>query len=172
MEVRTMKKNVIALALVFTVSLAFAAANVNARGCGGSGGGYGSRGWNADPASDPVFAKFLTDTAEIRKSIAVDRAELDALMAGKEPDANRARELTASIVDNQEKLAEMARANDFAVPGSAVGSGGPGAARGYGGCSGGSNTFGGPGAAGNSPCGGCGGPGAGTGFGSGNPSCH
>ncbi|MHB8789581.1 MAG: Spy/CpxP family protein refolding chaperone [Desulfobulbaceae bacterium] len=83
-------------------------------GCGGMrGGGYSD---NAN-VSDADYKKFIDETSALRKSIAVDRAELDALMAGKEPDAKRVRELTATIVDNQEKVAEIARAANISGPG-------------------------------------------------------
>ena len=80
-----MKKNVVALTLVLAVSMSLAAVH-----------GF-ARGWSADPAGDPAFTKFLEETADIRKEIALDRAELNALMAGENPDAKRVRELSASI---------------------------------------------------------------------------
>ena len=114
-----MKKNVVVTLLV-TVCLAIAVANVQAR-------------WNNDPANDPVYQQFIEDTADIRKEIAMDSAELDALLAGDNPDTYKARELSARIADNQQKLAEMASANGFG-PGNR-GCGGPRAGRG--GCGGG-----------------------------------
>lgn len=122
-----MKKSVIALAMVLGLG-AGTAAVVSAHGWNGDGpgygmmngggygmmrGGYGMRGYNgrAD-VNDADYQKFAEQTAGLRKSIAVDRAELNALMAGDNPDAKRVRELTANIVDNQEKMGEIARTND------------------------------------------------------------
>lgn len=79
-------------------------------GYGMRNGGYGMRGFNGrTDADDANYNKFLDQTTDLRKSIAVDRAELNALMAGDNPDPKRVRELSANIVDNQEKIAEMAR---------------------------------------------------------------
>lgn len=142
---------------VAVIALAFTAVSAFAVGGYGPGGGYGMgmgmgmgmgcRGGAASAnVSDADYKKFMDETAPLRKTIAMDRAELDALMAGKEPDAKRVRELTASIVDNQEKVAEVARASNIDAPG-------PGGA----GCNGpnGPNGCGGGCRGGNGPGGGC-----------------
>jgi hypothetical protein len=154
MEVAPMKKNVVVLALVLAVSMSLAVVHVYARG------------WSADPASDPVFTKFLDETADIRKEIALDRAELNALMAGENPDAKRVRELTASITDNKEKLAEIARANDLGAPGTGGYGGCGNRAGGRGGCgtcAGAADTSDRPGVSDYGSCGTPGCPGAGPG---------
>lgn len=135
-----MKTIGVVLTLVMAVSVSLVAVNVFA-------------GWNSNPANDPAFTKFLEDTADIRKEIAIDRAELEAIMAGENPDSTRARELSSNIADNQEKLAEIARANDIGAPGVGVG----------GGCG---NRGGGRGS-----CGSCGGAPAGPQGPAGNGSC-
>lgn len=134
---------------VSVIALAFSAASAFAVGGYGPGGGCGmgcrGGGYSAN-VSDADYKKFMDETAVLRKTIVVDRAELDALMAGKEPDAKRVRELTASIVDNQEKVAEVARAAniDGPVPG-AFGCNGPNGPNGCGGggCRGGNGPGGG-----------------------------
>ena len=83
-----MKKIGVALTLVLALSISMAAVNIFARG------------WNSNPVDDPAFSKFLEETADVRKEIAVDRAELNALMAGENPDPQRVRDLTANITDN------------------------------------------------------------------------
>jgi hypothetical protein len=138
-----MKKIGIVLTLVMAVSISLVAVDVFA-------------GWNSNPASDPAFTKFLEDTADIRKEMAIDRAELDAVMAGENPDPTRARELSTSIAENQEKLSEIARANDIGAPG--VGAGGGcgnrGGGRGScGSCGGAPNGAGPQGFGGNGSCG-------------------
>ena len=133
-----MKKNVVVM-LIAAISLAIGVANVQAR-------------WNNDPANDPVYQQFLEDTADIRKEIAMDNAELKALLAGDNPDTYKARELSAQIADNKQKLAELASANGFGRGG---GCGGPKYGRG-GGCGsgcGGAGYKGGPGAGGPATCG-------------------
>ena len=125
---------------VVVITFAIAAGSAYAVGYGPGGGGCGMRGWGGGPAvnvSDADHKKFMDETAPLRKTIAVDRAELDALMAGKDPDAKRVRELTASIVDNQEKVAQIARAANISGPGAGgfcgngqMGCGGGGGCRG------------------------------------------
>ncbi|HBI15358.1 MAG TPA: zinc resistance protein [Desulfobulbaceae bacterium] len=93
---------------------------VSAFAVGYGPGSCGMRGWGGGYSanvSDADHKKFMDETAALRKTIAVDRAELNALMAGKDPDAKRVRELTASIVDTQEKVAEIARASNISAPG-------------------------------------------------------
>ncbi|RJX19725.1 MAG: zinc resistance protein [Desulfobulbus sp.] len=110
-------KTVIGVAII---GLVLSAVSAFAVGYGPGGGGCGMRGWGGGYSAnvnDADYKKFLDDTAALRKTIAVDRAELDALMAGKEPDAKRVRELTATIVDNQEKVAEIAREANISGPG-------------------------------------------------------
>lgn len=125
-----MKKNVFVMVAV-AVTLVIAALNVQAAR------------WNDDPASDPVYQQFLQDTADIRKEIAMDQAELQALLAGENPDTYKARDLSAQISDNKQKLFEIARANGFA--GGGGGCGGPkgGRASCGSGCSAANNTTGG-----------------------------
>lgn len=123
-----MKKSVIALAMILALG-AGTAAVVGAHGWNGGGhaygygmmnGGYnmmgndyGMRGYKGRiDADDANYNKFLGQTADLRKNITIDRAELNALFAGDNPDAKRVRELTANITDNQEKLAKIARSVD------------------------------------------------------------
>ncbi len=150
-----MKKIKMALTLVLAAGMAFVTVNSFARG------------WNSDPVDDPAFAKFLEQTVDIRKAIAIDRAELNALMAGENPDPQRVRDLTATIADNQEKLSEIARASDLGVPapGKYGGCGGPRSGRGgCGSCGSAPNAFGGQGPGGGyGSCGTPGCPGASTG---------
>jgi hypothetical protein len=98
-----MKKSIIVLTVVLTMGLGLSSAY--AWYCGGPGAG--PRGWNQGAEA---YKKFLEETAQIRKSLAVDRAELNAVMAGPNPDPKKVAELTGRIVDNQEALAEIAGA--------------------------------------------------------------
>ncbi|MDW7773329.1 MAG: hypothetical protein SCH71_10605 [Desulfobulbaceae bacterium] len=113
-----MKKSIIALTLVLAMGLGFTAVNAYARYCDGPGSGYGMRGWSGSTdaqVSDADYQKFRTETAQIRKSIAMDRAELNAIMAGSDPDSKKAAELTGRIVDNKEALAEIARSANINI---------------------------------------------------------
>ena len=137
-----MKKNVFVM-MVVAISLVVAGLNVQAAR------------WNDDPANDPVYQQFMEDTADIRKEIAMDRAELNALLAGENPDTYQAREISSRIADNQQKLAEIASANGFGPGNRGGGCGGP--RNGRGGCGGGcagavNNTTGAPATCGSPSC--------------------
>ena len=109
---------------VVVITFAVAAGSAYAVGYGPGGGGCGMRGWGGGPAvnvSDADYKKFMDETAPLRKAITVDQAELDALMVGKDPDAKRVRDLTASIVDNKEKVAKIAQEAKISGPGAGFG---------------------------------------------------
>jgi hypothetical protein len=61
-------------------------------------------------ANNVESQKFLTETKDTRVQIAADRAELNALMAGPNPDSKRVRELSESIAANQITLQEKSQA--------------------------------------------------------------
>ncbi len=142
-----MKNIFTVLTLVVAVSISFVAFDVFARG------------WNSNPADDPAFSQFLEDTVDLRKEISMDRAELNAIMAGENPDPQKVRDLTANIADNQEKLSEFASAAGIGAPGTGRGGcGGPRTASGgCGSCASGQGKIAGPGAGGG--YGSCGSPG-------------
>jgi len=110
MEVRRMKKNILALTLVLSLGLTFSAVRAYAWYGGGPGGGYGPGGGNGVNVDDAGYKKFMEETAPLRKSLAVDRAEMHALMAGTNPDQTKVRAIAERMTDNQEKLAGIARA--------------------------------------------------------------
>lgn len=154
-----MKKGIIVLTVVLTMGLGLSAVSAFAWNCGGPGGGYGMRGWGGNPGSsvsDADYKKFMDETAELRKSMAVDRAVLQALMAGSEPDPVKVAELKGRMWDNREKLAAVAQSlNINAGPGCD----GPNANCGYGGR--GKGPRGNCDGAGYGGRGNCGGPGSG-----------
>ena len=122
-----MKKSIVTLTLVLTMGIGFSAVSAFAWYCNGPGSGYGMRGYNSAPVDDETYNKFMQETAELRKSLAVDRAELNAVMAGDNPDPKKVAELTGRIVDSQEALAAKAREAKIDVgPGCGI------AGRGYG----------------------------------------
>ena len=108
-----MKKKLLLLSLI--VVLGFAATQVFAWN-----GRAMHRGYN--PAQCPLAGsygnygpeqqKFFEETQELRTSLRADRAELNAILAGSDPDPQRVRELTENIARAQIQLASKARANN------------------------------------------------------------
>jgi len=109
-----MKKNIIALALVMAAGLAFAVSDAMAWGYGNCGGWGGNR-YNAQSydTNNKVYQNFLKSTADLRTEIDADRAELAAIMASSQPDAQKARSLTEQINQNITKLNEAAVAQNL-----------------------------------------------------------
>lgn len=104
-----MKNTITAAIVVALVIIGFTAINSSARGWGNGGNcpGYGMNygGGNANVDNQ----KFFEETKDIRIQIATDRAELNALMIGGNPDEKRVRELSESIATQQIALQEKAR---------------------------------------------------------------
>ncbi len=119
-----MKKTILALALVLGLGIGLNATNAlawcggygNGNGAGyhhrggGMGGGMGGGCNFAAMQNNPDFQKFLDATKELRASLAADRGEFRALMAGQNPDPARARALSESIFTKRTELAEKAQA--------------------------------------------------------------
>lgn len=105
-----MKKSIVALTMVLSLGLSISAVSAYAWYGGGPGGGYGPRGGYGVNVDDAAYQKFMDETAQIRKDLAVDRAEMNALMAGANPDPAKVREIAGRLTDNREKLAGLARA--------------------------------------------------------------
>jgi hypothetical protein len=116
LEVQQMKKGIIAVAMLAVLGLGFSAVSAFAWNCGGPGGGWNGRGGPGVEYNDADYQKFMEQTADIRKAIALDRAELNAIMAGTNPDPKRVRELTESLTTSREKLAEMAKEANIDAP--------------------------------------------------------
>lgn len=98
---------IIALALVALLATA-----VWARGpySGSRGGGYG--GGYCYGASGAVnqeaFAKFQTDTLQLRQELAANRVELHTLLAQPQPDQARVKALSDQVTQLREQLAKKA----------------------------------------------------------------
>ncbi|MEW6221590.1 MAG: periplasmic heavy metal sensor [Thermodesulfobacteriota bacterium] len=114
-----MKRTAFVLAVVVslaTIGLGLADARGPGRGVGGVGGcggpcvsGAGPGGYAApDAASQEVRAAFLAETVELRRTLAVKRAELAALMAGDSPDPARAGGLQGEVFDLESQLQQAA----------------------------------------------------------------
>ena len=109
------KKIIVGLALVGAIALAgLQTAGAGPRGGGpyGWGGGcnndcqgYGYQGrQQVDEVTAKAQEKFLNQTVELRKNIAVKRAEQKALMISDNPDAKRVSQLTGELFDLKEQL--------------------------------------------------------------------
>ncbi len=144
-----MKKTIITLVLVAASAVALMSTNALAwnnwgrGGCAMGNGGYGMRGgygmmgggygmmgrgyarmnnYYQGNIDDTAYQAFQQDTADIRTSLSADIAEMNAIMAGANPDAQRVRALSENISTKQNQLAEAARKNNIRL----VGNGGNG----------------------------------------------
>lgn len=110
-----MKKTITAVAV--TLIVGFFAAGAYAWGCnnGYGGGMHGNRHHNPSGYNDGAYQSFINDTQDLRASIAADRAELNALMAGENPDPQRARTLSERISQSEKQL--RTKAHQHNVPG-------------------------------------------------------
>jgi Spy/CpxP family protein refolding chaperone len=117
-----MKKIILTISIVLMAG--FFAASVYAWGCGGMyGSGYnngmqGRGNYNGAGYNNNTYQSFNNDTQALRSSIAADRAELNALMAGANPDSKRARELSEQISKSENEL--RIKAQEYNVSGSGM----------------------------------------------------
>lgn len=144
-----MKKTIIALALVLAAGFSMTSTSAFAWGNGyghGGGHGYGHSGghgyghggghgyghrmggctggfYNNAAYNNADYQAFMKETADLRSEIAADRAELSALMRSDNPNTERVRELTRSISDKENTLADMARDQNIAFNGHGYGNG-------------------------------------------------
>lgn len=110
-----MKKSIVALAMALSLGAGLSAVSAHAW-YGGGPGGLGPVAAADVNVDDAAYKKFLEDTTQIRRSLAVDRAEMQALMAGTNPDPAKVRELAERMTDTREKLAGIAREANINVP--------------------------------------------------------
>ena len=76
--------------------------------CGQCDGFGPQAGYQMDAKTDESRSAFLNETTELRKSIAVKKAEKRALMLNDNPDPKRVAELTGEIFDLKEQLQSKA----------------------------------------------------------------
>jgi Spy/CpxP family protein refolding chaperone len=128
-----MKKVITAVTTIFIVG--FFAVSAYAWGCGygpGAGNrGYGNRFNNQSAVNQEDLDTFYKDTQALRTSLSADRAELNALMAGQNPDPKKARALSENISKTQSELRAKAQQHNISGP-----MGGRGYGPGYGNCGG------------------------------------
>lgn len=111
---------ILALALLLSVALclpAFAATKHDKHETPPAQPAEAVQGAEADKAAAEAEAaekaanqeKFLAETAELRREVALDETELQAVLAGQNPDPAMARALRGKIYDNQLKIQEIAK---------------------------------------------------------------
>ncbi|WP_319548480.1 hypothetical protein [Desulfogranum marinum] len=106
-----MKTKIIAAIAATALIVGFSAMNASAWGWGNGGHHMSGPGMmSGTGVTAEERQNFLDETKGVRVKIAADRAELNALMAGQNPDSKRVRELTESIATNQIAMQEKARA--------------------------------------------------------------
>lgn len=105
-----MKTNIVAAIAATALIIGISAVNASAWGWGNGGNHMMGPGMMYGAGiNDAESQKFLTETKDIRVQITADRAELNALMAGQNPDSKRVRELSESIAAKQITLQEKAQ---------------------------------------------------------------
>lgn len=129
-----MKKVLLAAALIATLGMV-GIQQAGARGPGGYGGPgdcWQGRGGTAVQSMDEETLKkyeaFRVDTTELRKEMAVKRAQMRALMSGDNPDEAKAGDLAAQLFDMRTQMqakADVAGLQGFG-PGFGRGCNGPG----------------------------------------------
>jgi hypothetical protein len=102
-----MKKIIVTVSTLLIVG--FIGSSAFAWGCGGYDRGYNRTGYH----NTDSYQAFYKDTQELRSSIAADQAELNALMAGTNPDPKRARELSLKISKSENEL--RAKAQEYNI---------------------------------------------------------
>ena len=117
-----MKKTITGATAIFIVG--FFAVSAYAWGCGyGSGTGMRGhgKGFNNQSAVNPAVNQedldaFFKDTQAHRASLFADRAELNALMAGTNPDPKKARALSQNISKTRSELRAKAQQHNISGP--------------------------------------------------------
>lgn len=127
-----MKKIVMAMVLMLGVGIIGSQfSEADPRGGGGGcngpcGGPYGEYAGGPGGSEENVKAreKFLTETQDLRREIAVKQAEFSALMQQTNPDETKAGKLRGEIFDIQTKLQQKAK--EAGLPATGFGCNGPG----------------------------------------------
>lgn len=115
-----MKKKLLAVAAVVGIGIGLAAWQpAEARGMGGGGCGMGME---AGMMGGPMMGqgklsekdmqarqKFAADNTELRKKMMTKRAELEAVMAGTNPDEKKAAALSGELFDLREQMHQKAK---------------------------------------------------------------
>lgn len=118
-----MKKAVTTLSLL--LALGFVGYNIASAGSGwgpgnGGCGGYGPR-YNSQTTTDNTdqaeHEAFFEETKDIRKNIAVKRAEINALYANEAADPAQIQDLRSELVDLQDELRKIATDKGVAIGG-------------------------------------------------------
>jgi zinc resistance-associated protein len=134
-----MKKQIVALALISSLTMVAAASADWGKGGGGKGGCAQMQGQyqQLDQATKDKLQQFAKDNQESRKEIAMKRAEMRALMSNDNPDPQLAAKIAGELFDLRNTMrqkAEAAGLEQYIGPGH-MGDG-PGRGQGEGKCSG------------------------------------
>jgi Spy/CpxP family protein refolding chaperone len=106
-----MRSKLITAVVASAIIVGFNAMNASAWGWGNRGHMMGNGMMNGGGYNNNVSQQFLDETKDLQTKLAGDRAELNALMAGTNPDSKRARELSESITTAQIELENKYRAS-------------------------------------------------------------
>ncbi len=108
-----MRSKLIIAVVASAVIIGFTAMNASAWGWGNRGhmGGYGMM--DGGGYNNNVSQQFLDESQDLQTRLAADQAELNALMAGTNPDSKRVRELSESIATAQIELEKKYRGSGY-----------------------------------------------------------
>jgi Spy/CpxP family protein refolding chaperone len=104
-----MRSKIITAVVASAIIVGFTAMNASAWGWGNRGHmtGYGMM--NGGGYNNNVSQQFLDETQDLQTRLAADQVELNALMAGTNPDSKRVRALSESIATAQIELEKKYR---------------------------------------------------------------
>ena len=104
-----MKSRLSVFAVLLLLGLAFAMPALAMQHRGGHGYGCGMMAGNAtDPEALARFKQFQDETTALRRTLAVDATELEAVLNAQNPDTAKARLLREKIFDTHQKLRDAA----------------------------------------------------------------
>ncbi len=109
------KRNLTIFTVIFAAVLGLTASAALACPWDGYWNGYNGGYYTGDNGA--AYQEFVNETAPIREKLAAKNAELNALMAQKEPDPKRAGEIQAEITRLHNQLRQKAQAYNIAPPG-------------------------------------------------------
>ena len=106
-----MRSKIITAVVASAIIVGFTAMNAATWGWGQRGMGHGMM--NGGGYNNGVSQQFLDETKDLQTRLAADQVELNAIMAGTNPDSKRVRELSENIATAQIDLENKYRTSGY-----------------------------------------------------------